>query len=275
MHPGIISTELWNTVQALLEENRGKPELRRRKAGRHLLLGKLYDEHGPLTTSQANKTGKRYFYYISRNLRNSAGEKGWRIPAYEMDQLVVNAITDFLGDQMKLLHAFETTSILPAHTAALLEAAKTLRHQLQIPSLLASIIAESVEHVELKKNGIRLHLKLKNDDGTSVSIHTDISLEMKHRGIETRLVIGDYKGRPDPSLLKAVARARLWFEEIATGKVISIAQIARRENIDKGYVGRLLKLAFLSPKAVESIVAGIQPADWTVHQLIKMKTGNT
>ena len=83
------------------------------------------------------------------------------------------------------------------------------------------------------------------------------------------MVVGDYKGKPDPSLLKAVARAHLWFDALTTGKVVSIAQIARRENIDKGYIARLLKLAFLPPEAIESIIAGTQPANWTVNMLVK------
>ena len=269
MHPGIVEPDLWDAVQDLLEKNRGKPELRRRKIGSHLLLGKLCDEHGALTTSQANKSGKRYYYYISRNLRNSAGENGWRIPAYEIDQLVVHAAVGFLGDRVKLFNAFEAAEIAPANSLALLQAAEVLRHQLQLPSLLASVIAESIERVELKKDSIGLHLKLKSGD-EAASICTDVPLEMKRRGVEMRMVVGDYKGKPDPSLLKAVARAHLWFNQLATGKVFSIAQIARRENIDKGYIGRLLKLAFLPPSDVEAIVAGAQPREWTVNILTKM-----
>ena len=53
----------------------------------------------------------------------------------------------------------------------------------------------------------------------------------------------------------------------ATGRVTSVADIVKRERLDQGYVSRLLKLAFLPPKIVESIIAGTQPADWTVHKL--------
>lgn len=269
MHPRIIAPDLWNQAQDILAENHGKPELRRRKTGRHLLLGKLCDEHGPLTTSQTNKSGKRYYYYISSNLRNSAGKKGWRIPAYEMDQLVVNATKDFLCDRIRLLNAFEAAHIAPENTASLLQVAESLWHQLQIASLLPSVVQETLERVELKKDGIRMHLKLENNEA-SAAIQTNIPLELKRRGVEIRMIIGNHKGHPDPSLLKAVARARLWFDELATGKVPSIAQIAKREDIDKGYIARLLKLAFLAPSNIEAIVAGTQPAEWTVNTLTKL-----
>jgi hypothetical protein len=44
--------------------------------------------------------------------------------------------------------------------------------------------------------------------------------------------------KADPALLKAVARARHWFEEIDSDRVRS-AEVARREGLQKGYVGRL------------------------------------
>jgi hypothetical protein len=52
--------------------------------------------------------------------------------------------------------------------------------------------------------------------------------------------------KADPALLKAVARARHWFEEIDSDRVRS-AEVARREGLQKGYVGRLTRLASLSP----------------------------
>lgn len=99
----------------------------------------------------------------------------------------------------------------------------------------------------------------------------NILLEMECRGVEMRMIVGSYKGWPDPSLLKAVACARMWFEELATGKVASIAQIYRREKLDNRYIGRLLKLAFLSSSTIESIIDGTQPADWMVNSLAKMR----
>jgi len=126
-----------------------------------------------------------------------------------------------------------------------------------------------IERIELKPDNMRLQIKLIPDGVPAAIITTDLPMETKRRGVEMRIVVGDCKGRPDPNLLKAVARARLWFDELATGKVTSVADIVNREGLDQGYVSRLLKLAFLPPKAVESIVAGTQPADWTLNRLTK------
>src|SRR5262249_30291275 len=58
------------------------------------------------------------------------------------------------------------------------------------------------------------------------------------------------------ALLKAVARARRWFEEIASGHVRSFAEVAKREGLQKGYVALLTRLAFLSPAIVDAVVEG-------------------
>ena len=59
--------------------------------------------------------------------------------------------------------------------------------------------------------------------------------------------------------MKAVARAHSWFDELSTGKSKSLAAIAAREGLAVRYVGRLIRLAFLAPDIVESIVEGRQP----------------
>ena len=82
---------------------------------------------------------------------------------------------------------------------------------------------------------------------------------MKRRGVETRIIIAagdDLPRKVDPALLKAVARSRGWFEELASGSVRSLAEIARRENIAVRYVERLSRLAFTAPGIVEAIWPG-------------------
>jgi site-specific DNA recombinase len=83
-------------------------------------------------------------------------------------------------------------------------------------------------------------------------------LKVKRRGVEMRLIIngGDEPRKPDPALLKAFARARGWFEELASGRVRSLVEIARREGLPKRYVTRLTKLAFVSPAFVEAVAEG-------------------
>ena len=88
--------------------------------------------------------------------------------------------------------------------------------------------------------------------------------------MELRLVIeGETSAaaRPDPSLLKAVARGYRWFNELASGKSASIREIAKREGVCDSSVKRLIPLAFLAPEIVRSICEGSQPSTLTAEAL--------
>jgi hypothetical protein len=94
--------------------------------------------------------------------------------------------------------------------------------------------------------------------GLRTSSNLDLSrfvpLRMKRRGVETRIIIAagdDLPRKVDTALLKAVARSRRWFEELASGSVRSLAEIARRESIAVRYVERLCRLAYTAPGIVE------------------------
>ena len=88
-------------------------------------------------------------------------------------------------------------------------------------------------------------------------------MKVKRRGVEMRIVIEGQLQVPqqvDPALLKGLARARCWFEEVASGRVQSLVEIARREGLPKRYVTRLARLAFISPMVAEAVAAGRAPA---------------
>jgi site-specific DNA recombinase len=76
---------------------------------------------------------------------------------------------------------------------------------------------------------------------------------------------GSVRSRPDPVVVKAVARAQGWFEQLITGKADSMAQIAIRESITDNYISNLIHLAWLSPHQVDLILEG----DPEVSKLVK------
>jgi hypothetical protein len=76
-----------------------------------------------------------------------------------------------------------------------------------------------------------------------------------------KLVFEDKNGKtPDAVVVKAIARASAWFEQLTTGKSSSMTKIAVLENITDNYVSNLIHLAWLSPDLVDRILDGDQEA---------------
>ena len=78
------------------------------------------------------------------------------------------------------------------------------------------------------------------------------------------------RSRCDPTLIKAIARGRAWFEELAAGRARSLRELAEHDGITRRYVRRLVDLAFLSPDLVEAILQGRQPVDLTATRLTEL-----
>ena len=107
------------------------------------------------------------------------------------------------------------------------------------------------------------------------AVELTAAVAFTRRGAETKLVLPglaeqNYSLRGDPALIKAIARGRAWFEELATGRARSIQALAKRNGISRRYIRRLVGLAFLSPELVEAILQGRQPVALTATRLTEL-----
>ena len=68
----------------------------------------------------------------------------------------------------------------------------------------------------------------------------------------------------DPALIKALARGFRWRRMLEEGRYGSISEMAKAEDVERGYVGTLLRLTLLAPEMVEAIVEGRQPEGVTL-----------
>jgi site-specific DNA recombinase len=133
----------------------------------------------------------------------------------------------------------------------------------------ALTVAELVERVDLRKDGVAISINLHSllpagsvvRQRPALTFTEFVPLRMKRRGIAMRLVIGGRvsTGTADLTLLKAVARGRKWFNELASGRAKFTQEIAAREGVNGRFVRRLIPLAFLSPAIVQAIVEAGQP----------------
>jgi DNA invertase Pin-like site-specific DNA recombinase len=281
-HEAIIDRALWEQTQQKLQEHRARTGTDARSVERSPLTGRLVDENGDrLTPSHTRKGERKYRYYVSPDFPvqdSKPAQMGWRLPARELESRVATAVREILDDETSLLEAAQKTDLDAAqktdldshHIDLLLHAARAWRQRLQAEAEQAVALVTLVVRVILRSSGLEVSIKLPLVDTedhrarpSDVALTRSFPMLIKRRGVERRLIVGDHdrsEGIVDLALLKAVARAHRWFDELSRGTAKSLAQIAARERLNVRYVGRLIRLAFLAPDIVESIIQGRQPA---------------
>ena len=262
----------------------------RRRAGAlapSLLAGLLADSTGErMTPSHAVKNGRRYRYYISRALITESGvghARGWRLPAHDVENAVIRIFSAAFAEPAPLIERLGLRDASAEHTRLVIDQAARIATELSqgSPAQRAELVRDLVEEVVIGETAISITVRTpllgvetkeapqETKSGTMV---LSAPVEFRRRGVETKLVLParvrlDEPARLDPALLKAVARGRLWFEELAAGRVASMQAIADREGMTQRYVSRLLPLAFLAPQIVEAILQGRQPTDLSAARL--------
>ena len=296
-HPGqhepIMDRELWERAQRQLRDQAARCRTRATKAGPSPLAGKLFDEDGEcLYVAGAAKGERRYRYYVSRHLVTGSADKvrnGWRLSGPEIERTVAVAARQLLNDHAAISASACNLGVGAGDIPAVLEAAGEWSRRLQSEADSAAALSGLVDKVNLKPGGIELSINLPLPvDGTHgaaamLPITQFFAMRMKRRGVEMRLIIGGADApprKPDAALLKAIARAHRWFEELISARATSLAAIASREGVTDRYVARLIRLAFLAPKIVEAIaergeLADLKltphvdlPLDWTTQKRV-------
>jgi site-specific DNA recombinase len=108
-HSAIVDEALWAEVQRTLQDHRVERPATAMKS-EALLAGVLFDAEGePMTPTHAVKKGTRYRYYVSRRLIVGTADKstgdGQRIPADNLEALVIRRMRSFIEDPFALMNA--------------------------------------------------------------------------------------------------------------------------------------------------------------------------
>jgi hypothetical protein len=252
------------------------------------LAGLLVDAHGArLTPSHAVKKGRRYRYYISAALITEAAMEGmqsWRLAAQDIEDGVIGMLVDTLTSPARLLERLGSPGTPSDQVRRLLGRAARLAATLcSSPGERAKIIRDLVEQVIVDDKTIIIKMRRialsggpglsgTSEEPNASTIELTAAVDFRRRGAETKLVLPGLAqqnrlSRCDPALIKAIARGRAWFEELASGRARSLQELAKRDGITRRYIRRLVDLAFLSPQLVEAILQGRQPIELTATRL--------
>ena len=292
-HTAIIDRDLWDAAAARLSDNRHDRTVGTNAQDASPLAGFIFDDAGmAMTPSHAVKGGKRYRYYVSRDLiTGSKAEtpQGRRIPAGDIETLVTRRLVTFLANTHEVHDAI--SPLAPdawAQEQLIGKAAELARTWCTLsPSQKRAILVLVIARIVIHQDRVDLHVrpdalvtslragptsatKFKNDGGDmSLPIILSIPASLKRAGIGKRMIIeGSSNGMPDRSLVKLLVKVFDLRDKILRGEGASLELIAGRESINSSYATRLLRLAFLSPQIVRDILEGRHPPTLTTRRLL-------
>lgn len=282
LHDAIVPQDLWDDVQVLLQEKRVERHSGARTGEPSLLAGLIFDDQGiRMTPSHAVKKGKRYRYYVSRHLttsRKSKSKPGRRTPAGEVEQLVTDRIGRLISDEHAVLAAIQHRTGDPDQQQRTLRTVRAVgiewRHL--EPAERRRILLSLIVRIDVQAD--RVDIQVRTDALANLSHDDDkvrpvadgpvqtlsVPARLKRAGMETRLIVdgphAEGKTRkPDRSLVRLMLTGQRYHEMVLKADGRSIQQLCDEEGVTRSYFTRALRLAYLSPEIVKSILDGTQP----------------
>jgi site-specific DNA recombinase len=288
-HAQIVSKKLWDQVAYRLKENNHAHRTGKSLSTPNLLSGMVFDSKGVrFTPTGAIKNGKRYRYYTSQAVIRQSGQKPAisRFPAQELEKLVLSQIHLLLASPDKYADVSGSGPEQELVAEQSLDLAKRW-HKLEISKqygfarsvLKRVVVGRSCVQIEVdKRNLVETLLGHKSAPGVTLdgreSNALRIGVEFKPflRGNELSITTPNEScptGSPIASLVKAVARARDWYELVVSGKVGTVGEIARKTRLHSTYIKRILGCAMLSPQVTEILLSGKHRPNLTLQELLR------
>jgi site-specific DNA recombinase len=258
--PAIMDRALFDAVQQKLTDQWTALSTVR-NASDHLLTGLLFDDAGHrMVPTHATKAGIRYRYYVSlphlhgESKTASVGSVS-RIPATDIEDVIVKSIHEHLIAQKEKPSSGDT------HVGD------------------RKVLQDSIVRIDVHEDHLAVRLKPVNDEETSdstddhlLSIPWQKPPSKKARQILLPHGVPRNEVRPTrierrARLVSAIARGRRWLDEVVSGSVTDIQQIAARQKCSARQVNMTISLAFLAPDLVRAAVEGRLPRGIGVERL--------
>ena len=279
-HAAIITNSIWEEVQHRLLNNKQSYKTRPMSPSDSLLTGILYDNEGQrLSPSHSQKQSRRYRYYLSHKLINESratASNGIRIPAEELEKVVINQVCSWLTNSDAIINALNPES---HQVQNLMIDTQRIATDLQNKAGQYDLLRKVIDHIVISHDHLSIWMKASalwlETDTVNQLIEIKNNVQLKRCGYAIRLILinGDqqqiYK---DKNLINYISQAYQWLNLITTGKVQSIKEIAIAENLDQSHVTRMINKAFLAPDIIRVIMNGTQPAHITLKYLKQFRT---
>ena len=285
-HEAIVAADLWQIVQDKLVTSRRARKLAVGAEAPSLLSGFIFDADGNrMTPTHANKRGRRYRYYISASLldRGTEGPNTMRVPAGEVEGLVLDRLRVLIGSRQMIADALAPLS-LPARELELVlrRFAELTQRWLTIPpeemrSLTRQIITRvtlSLDRIEIAIGAAQLARALgstlKFEVDTQATTVVSIAAQLRRAGQGKRMVIGEPSNAAvDASLVRLLQEAFSAREKMLADTPETLNEITSRITKSKGRMTALIRLSYLAPNIINDVLTGRQPTELSPKRLLR------
>lgn len=217
--------------------------------------------------------------------REATGLGVVRFPAQEIENLVTSQVHQFLASRKTITEGLKGA---PERDVVAERASDLVKHWPQLDTLKQhDFVRNIVRRVVIGKTAIWIGVDMAKlmetllghkpefiattDEHGHDTVKLNTDFHILRRGNELHLVGAQgscFERTPIPSLVKAIARARGWYEQIVAGEIGTVTELARRTGLHAAYVKRILQCAMLSPQIIKALLSGKQRANLTLQVIL-------
>jgi DNA invertase Pin-like site-specific DNA recombinase len=282
-HQAIIRQKTFEAVQYILL-NKDKRErtclFNRNEVG--ILRGLLICGccHAPMTPASCQSHGVRRYYYTSTKAKYYGYHhcSNGAVPVALMDECMTKIVTPLISD-INVLNGL-INKICPDKSAEIYKVMRnpekiiermTERDKLQLMKLLIKKIIVNYDTIEINWSDLALSLLPAYLRARTQNQITIIDYPFKRNKGALTLSLPEEVApniNYNAELITALCKA-FKYQKIMNKEKQSIIELAANENIDSGYLGRLIRLTCLAPDIIKRILEGTQPTTIYLKRLLR------
>jgi site-specific DNA recombinase len=261
-HDAIIDAGIFEQAQSLIAANNRDKTLSAYAKSPSLLAGLITDTDGrPMSPSRGQKGARQYCYYVTRFKPGEDRSTICRLPAGEVDRIVIDALVGHFKDstqvdssmckyawQQQIKARAEIADSVPALT----------KHEQK------ALLLDTNARVHVMDNSI--NVTFVHDQSSSI---ISAPATLVRRGNELRMSIApdDRFAKDqvaDPHLVRLVAQGFAAREQLLNGNALDAIG-----GYDQKHLNRLIRISWLAPDIISAILEGRHPVQLTARHLLR------
>ena len=267
-HPAIITKELFNKVQQKLTENNNHKDCSPAR-GAPILFQKVFLPDGRWLKNRTGKRNQRnYRYYKLDNVS---------LPAGDLENIVRDLIHKFLDSDMSKLPdatrlAFKQCEYSDELLKAMIDKIVYNEHKISIFIKIGNVdyLKEYQKSNWLNSASDIMDYYISTDQEyavfeTPVYLSNHTCINNRHGGCEVQLLT---QSETTSMLIKALSYGWKYKKQYEAG--VGIKEISKTAGRDQRTIYKYLNLSYLSPRIINTIMAGDVPANMNVQNLFQI-----